>query len=550
MFNEDIYQFGAKLISKLSKYPSIVDQFVELKKDSQKFNLFANLIKFEIEENNIIADLKMAMLLNYILKNDIDSRLFEYKNNLELDVVRNILLKEIGQFAIQDRFGNEIEKTRTIVKLDNFSLENYNEQYNNMCDMLVKDATTVEEVQHLIFNKYFDMTLEDAQEMFRMYGSKFSGIADFDENGIAITYLTNLYNILQLSDMNEALNFYNNFLFNYSMNENLTVINEIKKAYTKSLKSTLYVPEKVVGTVNYNGIDIPIYSPDGDFQMLIQSTHTDYGGMSLINNSYFDSWNLSERTSNHGICCSLISSNNMGMAQVVDDGIVIGFYSFSDEQMNMMAPYDIYTRNDGYVIKCQRPLLYLPGDEVMDYTRHTHNEFNLERTNLTGQGEFPNIQPDYVVVFEEMDDGLKENAYKASIEFNIPLVYINKTQLAQIQSAKSAKIDILIEEFNKTGNLELAKQILILHENNRSGYRNPTDVELMKQYFPSEKINKVMNDAVANATTYDDLEFIKEFLQEEMTKFDITYEATYRANTIDILVNELIEEIEIKQKSL
>ena len=545
LFDETIYQFGDSLLTKLSKYYDVVSQIEELKKNPQKFNLFAQFVINDTTSSSpIVADQKMAILLNYLLENDISPELLSVSNQEELETARNIILKQIDQFSILDPSGKEQVRDRSIIVPDSYTLKDYDSKLAQKCDSLLKEVTTVTEVQNLIFNKYFSISIEDATELFRMYGSRFVSIKGLDTDGIATTYLENMKNILNMS-MEEAIDYYNSFdtINRYSMNDTLNIINEIKQIYTKSLKSTLFNPTEITGYVEYEGKQVPIYQPKGDFQMLIQSTYTNYGGMPMINDNYFDSWNLSSRTANHGICCSLISNNNMGMAMVKGPGVVIGFNNFSDEQMNMMAPYDIYTRNDGYVIKCQRPLLYLPGQDVMNETRHTHNEFNLERTNLTGEGELANIQPDYVVVFEEMSEEKKQNAYKASVEFNVPLVYINKNTLAETESAK---IDGLISEYKNTGKVELLKDILILHENNRSGYRNPTDSSLVTQYFSSDRIISVLNEAIESITIEEDLQYIKEFLEDEIRKFDTTLEATHRANEIDIDAKGLIEKIDNK----
>lgn len=535
LFDDTIYQLGPNLLSKLSKYYDVVDQIVELKSNSEKFNLFANMIISNNDSSVLVQDQKIAMILDYLLENELDASVLNYSNMNDVEIARNIILKDIDMFSLLG-----VENTgRSIIKLEEYNISNYYEELSNKCDSLLKEATTVEEVQNLIFNKYFSISIEDAQKLFKIYGSNFSNIKNLDTNGIATTYLENMYNILNASSMEEAIDLYNTFNSNYNMDETLTIINEIKQIYTRSLKETLFVPKDIVDYVDYNGIKIPVYAPKGDFQMLVHSTAA-YGQMTLINDNYFDSWNLSNRTANHGICCSLISNNNMGLAEIND--ILLGFNNFTDEQINMMAPYDIYTRNDGYLIKSGRPLLYLPGKDVMNETRHTHNEFNLERTNLTGEGNLANIQPDYVIIFDDMDIELKNKAYKASIEFNIPLVYLNRENLA---INEKNKIDSLISEFNTTYDVKLLKDILVLHENNRSGYR-VNKPNFVTQYFQSDKIIQILNEGIENAQSKEDLLYIKEILEEENAKFDATHEATNRTNIIDIPIEELLEKIDDK----
>ncbi len=550
LFEEAIYKFGDKFLTKLSKYYDVVEQINQLKSNNDKFDLFVqSVINDNSSASSIVADQKMSFMLNYLLKNDVNAELLNIHDLTDLENARNIILKQVDLFSVVNGNNQEVKRERSLVTPDNYNLRNYNIKLAEKCDSLLKHATNVTEVQNLIFNKYFSMSLEDATELYRMYGSNFSSIKDLDANGIATTYLSKINDILNISSLENAKNVYSSLesTSSYNMNDTLNIINAIKQVYTKSLKATLFNPTKITNYVEYEGKKIPVYEPESDFQMLIQSTYTNYGGMPIINDSYFDSWNLSSRTANHGICCSLISNNNMGMAMVKGKGVVIGFNSFSNEQMNMMAPYDIFTMNDGYVIKSQRQLLYLPGKDVMNETRHTHNEFNLERTNLTGEGRLANIQPDYVVVFEEMSAEQKQNAYKASVDFNVPLVYINKSKLAQ---SESIKIDKLIKEYKSTGNVELIKSILTLHENNRSGYRNATDSELITKYFSADRVTNLLNEAIKNSDDIDNLLFIKNTIKDENRKFDVTNEKTQRINKIDIDIDSLLEKIDIKINDL
>ena len=70
----------------------MVDQIVELKNNSQKFKLFAQFVINDYTSSSaIVADQKMAMLLNYLLENDVDPVLLSVSNLTELEVARNII---------------------------------------------------------------------------------------------------------------------------------------------------------------------------------------------------------------------------------------------------------------------------------------------------------------------------------------------------------------------------------------------------------------------------------------------------------------------------
>ena len=546
LFDSEIYQLNSALLAKLSKYYEVVGLISRIKNDSVKFNLFNNLMQLNSDLSLVVSDQKMSIILSYLSDRSFTVGLVP-KTQEELEVFQNILLKQYDLFALVTGYGQRvIHRDRSLIEPEGYTYSNYYAKLNEQCDTLMNSVQDITEAQNILFNKYFSMSVEDAQELYRIYGSHFSDITNLDENGIATVYLENLVNIFEASSLEEVKDIYYHFDSFYTMEENLIIMDEIRKIYTKSLKNTLFNPVNISDFVEYDGNLVPIYEVSDEFQMLIQSTATSYGGMPMINNNYFDSWNLSSRTSNHGICCSLISNSNMGMASVSGNGIVIGFNSFTDNQINMMAPYDLYTYNDQYNIRSARPMLFLPGDEVINQTRHTHNEFNLERANLEENSKYANIQPDYVVWFEDMDETLKNNAFKASLEFGIPLVYVNKEKIAKMECQK---IDQYISDYQTTGNLENILQALLLHENNRSGYRI-SNQELISQYFPTEKIDTLFRTAISNSNTLEQLEFIKQILLNEQQKFDITYEATDRINVIDLPIEEYIQLLDDKISSL
>ena len=126
LFDETIYQFGDSLLTKLSKYYDVVSQIEELKKNPQKFNLFAQFVINDTTSSSpIVADQKMAILLNYLLENDVSSELLSASSQEELETARNIILKQVDQFSILDPSGKEQVRDRSIIIPDSYTLKDY-----------------------------------------------------------------------------------------------------------------------------------------------------------------------------------------------------------------------------------------------------------------------------------------------------------------------------------------------------------------------------------------------------------------------------------------
>jgi hypothetical protein len=179
LFDDRIYNlFDDKILFKLSKYYDVVKQIDSLKLEPRKMDLFARLVATDNNSSSsIVEDQKMSMTLTYLLKNNVEEVLLSANNKKELDVARNIILKQIDQFSILDGATlNEIVRERSLINPENYTLENYDLKLAEKCDQLLMNATTKEEVQNLIFNKYFSMCIEDAQELFRIYGTRFESI--------------------------------------------------------------------------------------------------------------------------------------------------------------------------------------------------------------------------------------------------------------------------------------------------------------------------------------------------------------------------------------
>ena len=78
----------------------------------------------------------------------------------------------------------------------------------------------------------------------------------------------------------------------------------------------------------------------------------------MINDNYFDSWNYSDKTSNHGICTCFISNANLGAAPVAGKGVILGFTNLNENSITSMAPYDLVSRNEGITTTSRHPAMF------------------------------------------------------------------------------------------------------------------------------------------------------------------------------------------------
>lgn len=600
LLNDNILDLGFDFIDKISKYPQSARSLANVYNYGDA-RYVENMIKV-IENSSYAKIMNTDLFLTRIIEVEKDNSFYgydpkavsliskiRYGTQLDAGDFTPEQWKTITEIGLRNKsayyngisntiFGPLIDEidislnimpdVETIEDLDNFNLRRL-----QLCDEIFKTALLegdLDKAKNAYLNKYFNINIQEALEITRMYATS---IKDFESNpncAMQVKYIQQIRKVLSIEKIATINQSYNDkALKSLTFDETLYVEQSLRHMFGKQISDSVYkVNQDIVNeqgqvvsnspkymdfNVEIDGVKtikkVLVYEPGFDFKMLVHSTDA-YGKMELINDNYFDSWNKSGRKSNHGICCSLISNDNMGMAAVND--VLFGFDGWDEKALSKIAPYDIYSFNDGLDLQEGRPLSFMSAQDIINHTRHTHNESVLERFELRDSKrtlECQNIQPSYVIVYSDMTDEIKQKAIKCSLEMKIPIVYLDKEKII---AHEVEKIDQKIGDLNATTNLDekidLLGKILLSHENNRSGLKatNPT---WQDQYFPTEKIASVFNQVIAelqqNLQINGDIESyyrlsskLIDILEEENEKFKVTMETIERRNYIDIPVEE------------
>lgn len=608
LLKDEILDNGFEFVETLSKYPKIAYSICNIYCDNIMYRedvvFFENMLKV-IQQSKYKSQMDMRPYISKILDISVDHSWYDDTKNRTrlLSKIRYNLgeargkqinfteeqWKVITEIGLRDRssYYNDIsplvpgavEKKEINFMLNIFPpveyVEDLNNFYNkrvNLCNHIFQEAIAtrdIEKAKNALFNKYFNINIEEAIEIVRMYGSSIHNFDNNSEYVLQTRYIEEIQKVLDIKNISALEEVYSNFKINLTFDETLYIDQSLRQMFSKEISESVFKINGIITTdenlqisaktkylelaLEIDGIKtkkrIQIYEPGYDFKMLVHSTAA-YGKMDLINDNYYDSWNKSSRKTNHGICCSLISNDNMGMAQIND--VLFGFDGWDSKAINKIAPYDIYSSNDDYELQEARKLTFMTAQDIINNTRHTHNEMVLERIELRDDKinkEQPNIQPSYVIMCSDMSDEIKEKAIKCSEEMNIPIVYLDKEKIVKNEVNK---INTRIDEFNQTDNLDirlkLLEEILLIHENNRSGLRasNNTQMEL---YFPTSKVSNLFEQIITQIkNNYHQSNDINEYylastrlmqiLDREKDKFDIAMETTERKNFIDIPVEE------------
>ena len=214
---------------------------------------------------------------------------------------------------------------------------------------------------------------------------------------------------------------------------------------------------------------------------------------------YYASWNV-DKIASHGCCCSYVGEKNLGTAEV--KYCCLGFTDYELGALQLSGPYDLCSASteDSYQISSMFSSMYLLPDDVLGYTRHTHNETVWERRSISGDAMFKK-QPSYIVYFvDNFEDRLSdpeamkqwESVKKAASNFAIEVDGVKKSlPIMVVEREKIAKSQLEIiqhklNDFKTTLDSKLIKEIISDYESNYAGNRE-YHLNISEKYFPKHE---------------------------------------------------------------
>jgi hypothetical protein len=228
---------------------------------------------------------------------------------------------------------------------------------------------------------------------------------------------------------------------------------------------------------------------------------------------------------------------------------MFGFVNINQNSISSLAPYDLVSRNEGIITVTKRPPMFVDTTSLANHTRHTHNEAVLERRNVSSDSKFPVIQPDCIIIFEEMDLSIKANAIRAQKDFkaqgvDISIIYINRRKVVELEARR---VEEMIKLFEQNPNIQLLGEIINKYESNRCGLDFEENLN-PEELFNKEKIYQLLNETIDSIIKNNDKEnAIKliQMIEQENAKFTIIRENIgNRAHSFDLLAQDIKTKIE------
>lgn len=563
LFNPEIYNISKNIIDKIYRYENLTLSYIDILLKKDNYTLVMLLLLEYLEKTTISENLfanKMNCVIKYLshtkdelIENFINKSITEE----ELQALEEYIMKNTNDYWIDGNIFFQKETKENI-----YNAKSFVEYEQKRISELDKKVLEVKENEHItildcIFEKYFKISLSQALSIINRYDTSLNSIEEYIENKEILDLYRQIKNITLKTDINEIKHIYFEEMINHDLDEIIVLFEEFTKAYNLSIANNI----KGYSNGQKTNINIPnitevteVIEVDSDFELIVHSTDA-YGSMQMINDNYFESWNYSERTANHGICTSFISASNLGTANVKGKGVMFGFNKLNEKSITLMAPYDIVSRNDDFLTTSRKPPMFVNPKDLADYTRHTHNELVLERRNVSEDSEYPVIQPDFIVIFEEMPEEIKQNSLKAQEDFkaqgiNLPIIYINRHKVVK---KEAARVNEMLNIFESTGDLKILYEIINKYESNRCGLDFEKGINIFELFQKDRIYNDIINaiKEIKNNKNITRARDIIDIIEYENDKFQLIIDQNpERAHRFDLYDEKLKEEIQILKEML
>lgn len=477
----------------LSCYPKLQEKLLKLSSNSQKINIIYELVDKYKDNLEWIPILEKAL-------DNINSS--EYDNLLS-----SINRKELSP----EEKDNLMYLLMTNNHLDISSYDELKNIYSvreNYIKMLI-ERNTLGSLKTAYFEKTFGIDLATAINLVRLYGKSLesSAIDSLDEKSRSeFILLENMKKIINLNNI-EVLKYYveninpefvvkPDLMITYEARLKYLFTQEFNKSFTKPLQE-----DKVLSSINGEQ-DLDIYLAAGhDGKKKCRMMITSIGAYTAMEepDDYYASWNI-DKIASHGCCCSYVGEKNLGTAEV--KYCCLGFTDYELGALQLSGPYDLcsMSKEDSYQISAMFSSMFLLPDDVLCYTRHTHNEIVWERRSISGDVMFKK-QPSYIVYFvDNFEDRLTnpeamrqwESVIKAASNFsievngvkkNLPIMVVEREKIAKSQLEI---IQMKLNEFKTTLDSKLIKEIISDYESNYAGNRE-YHLNISEKYFPKHE---------------------------------------------------------------
>ena len=447
--------------------------------DEKHIDLFIKIINQLDNTSYDICPIIHAFLKNYgnytELLNTIDI------NNLDYEKMHNLL--------IVMRYSSNYLNITDVSELTNESLKKLKRDYYKKVEVRISENNIgIEELRKNVFNKIFGLNMAMARMIVERYCYDIEAVKNSKLPKKMIKMLGMIDHIYWCENI-EELKYY--FIGGKVVNEDfysaVSLESRIRKEFARLYSDTLYKPsgKDLLDTNNiehcsYKGVTPQFYMLKDDFNMQIHVLGA-YSSFTTPDD-FKEDWCM-PKIAHHGICTSYIGNNQIASARNREQHPIYGFSSYEGGALLLMGNDDLVSNNanmsyDTSYSKTRNNIIFLPPNEMINYTRRTHNEIVIERKNLNVTLENFKRMPDYIVyIVDDINDPncfSKKNSYynetlQAAVDHNLPIVIVDRLYYAK---KEAAKCDALYESICKNKDYSKVINLIENYINNLIGCKD------------------------------------------------------------------------------
>lgn len=508
LFEDDIFEkLPKKTIIDISKFSSISKKLLCVKKYSPKLFEVISLkvasydnptIEYDQISNMIDYFCKISPQIKNIDKINIDTadNLLEYINIVkqnefsfkEIPEYTENFLENIREEYDKD-FDDEFQKYSAFADKLEKGQKRYDELINiiengevtdgslilEKCDIEYleknKDSKLTEyknRLMEIYFNKKYLMSKKDAEKLFQEYAQDLESLKDVAEEKSFFLELEQSLSLEEVS-IEELSEIYKNDNNLFSCNQINKFKSNISQACAKTYISTQEETKNKINSIKENkndgqyqikyvdGKPVTIVKLTGDMNLFLHSTDTGFIYDKTIEPDYDfkKAWNEDATKEDHILSNIYATQDFMGIPPIGNSGVYYGFYSAPADNIRLMGVSDINTYNRELAFNSATKQ-YMSANTLPRCSRRVYSEFGMEKQ-----------PPDYVALFDDATEEVKNNTLRAASQWGIEVVYIDKQDVADRQIKN---LNNMIEEFEKNGTTELLGRIINTYETNVAGW--------------------------------------------------------------------------------
>jgi hypothetical protein len=536
MFEERMKVISIKQLEKIMLYPELQSKIInmsdaQLKVMSKVFDLF-DVDDYDLSGTIVSIVNNLPKHNDLVMSVDIDNM-----SNDQLMRLFTVITRKDNLYGITN--ADQLEKSNYAKAKRNY--------FSKITKKIKSNKITILELKEALLQKKYGLSMEQTEFLVQRYCHSLDLLKKGNFDNKLCTILTELNRIYTMEDMNLLKFLYiKSKVVEVDFFSSISLESAIRKEFAKIYSDTLYKVEdkhsisndtelkrsnkEVYDKLNdltYNGKQIPVYVMDGDFRLQIHALGA-YRDWNRPDN-FKDDWER-PKIAYHGICTSYIANNLIANARAKHP--ILGFDNYSSNSLLCAGNYDLFSdyAMNRYDTAMYKPYTFYLPDDMIDNTRHTHNEMVLERRSNNKNGSFKRL-PNYVVML--VDDINNTNNYdgelwdeycQAASDYGVPIVIVDRLKYAKLEKNK---IDKYEEEFYRTHDEQLLSKMIVQFCNNMIGCTcfNPNDEKEYHKIFTKGDLSDLVNRLFDDITKIQDdrlkLSLIKELclvLEKEKAK--------------------------------